>query len=203
MCFFSAGWLSKSGLLGGKFLDRNVLELDRRPMSAKANMSAPALGSLVLRLQLVDFVQVGIQNNDPVQFHYNARAIDRDLLMVPLTGRFEMTPLGRLQFVKGAMILGIDKFGILGMLIVEDLQFHSRGGGTASARVVNPQPVISSRRQQKIKLEDVISVLLFRDEVAPLADEDTVLDNVFGVFPTRKVLTIKERDSFLALGKTY
>ena len=101
------------------------------------------------------------------------------------------------------MVLGIHQLGILGMLVVEDLQFHARSRWSACAWVVNPQPVVASRRQQEIHLENIIGVLLFRYEVASLANEDTVLDNVFGVFPSRKVLTIKEGNSFIAFDKTY
>ena len=166
-------------------------------------MTTPALSPLVLGLLLVDFVQVGIENLHPVEHNLHARTVDRHLLVVPLACRFEMTALGCLQLVKGAMVLRIHQLGILGMLVVEDLQFHARSRWSTRARVVNAQSVVASRRQQKIHLENIIGVLLFRDEVAPLADEDTVLDNVFGILPTRKVLTIKEGNSFLALGEAY
>jgi hypothetical protein len=54
-------------------------------MPAKTNMSTPTLSSLMLRLGLIDFVQICIKNLSAVKFHFNKRAINCYLLAVPFT----------------------------------------------------------------------------------------------------------------------
>ena len=76
-------------------------------MAAEANMASPALGALVLGLFLVQFVEIGVQDDGSVQFNLHERSVDGDFLMVPFTNRLEVTALGRLQRVKGTMILVI------------------------------------------------------------------------------------------------
>ena len=99
--------LPEPRLLGGEFLDRDVLELDRCPVAAEADVTAPTLGSLVLGFLLVQFVKIGVEYNGSVQFDLHERSVDGDFLMVPFTNRLEVTALGRLQSVKGTMILVI------------------------------------------------------------------------------------------------
>ena len=123
--------------------------------------------------------------------------------MVPFADRFEMTALGRLQSVKGTVKLIVLEFGVSGVTVVENLKFHARISRVAGTRIMNAKPIVASWRQQKVEFEDIIRVLLFRNEVTPLANEHTVLDDVFGLLPTRKILTIKKGNGFLALGKAY
>ena len=63
-------------------------------MPAKTNMSTTALCSLMLRLDLIDFVQICIENLSAVKFHFYKRAINRYFLTIPLTNRLKMATLG-------------------------------------------------------------------------------------------------------------
>jgi hypothetical protein len=67
--------------------------------------------------------------------------------------------------------------------VVENLKFHARISRIAGTRIMNAQTIVASRRKQEIELEDIIRILLFRDEVTPLANEHTVLDDVVSVLP--------------------
>ena len=94
-------------------------------MPAKAKVPTAALGALVLGLLLVDLIQVGVENLHPVKHDFDARSVDRDLLLIPLSRGLEVSALGCLQFVERTMILGIDQLGILRVLVIQNLQFHS------------------------------------------------------------------------------
>ena len=94
------------------------------------------------------------------------------------------------------MILGIDEFGVLRVLVVQNLQFHAGAGGSALARVVNAEPVVAACRKKEFELEDVVGVLLFRDEVATFANDCPVLDYVSTTLPSGQILPVKEGNRF-------
>jgi hypothetical protein len=68
-------------------------------MTAKAKVTAAALGSLVIGFLLIYFVQVSIKNLHSIEHDFYARSVDRNFLTVPLAKRLEVSALGRFQSV--------------------------------------------------------------------------------------------------------
>ena len=77
------------------------------------------------------------------------------------------------------------------MGVVENLQLHARVGCITLSGIMNTQAVVAPRWEQKIELEDIVRILFFCNEVSALADENTVLDQVFGVFPAGEVFAVE------------
>ena len=67
--------------------------------------------------------------------------------MVPFADRFEMTPLGRLQSVKGTVKLIVLEFGVPGVTVVENLNFHARISRVAGTRIMNAKTIVATGRQ--------------------------------------------------------
>ena len=79
-------------------------------MTTKTEMASSPFDTLVFRVFLCQFIQIGIQDGGAIEFNQNLGAMNRDFLVVPFTRRFEEAALGWLQFVEGAMVLGILEF---------------------------------------------------------------------------------------------
>jgi hypothetical protein len=61
---------------------------------------------------------------------------------------------------------------------------------------VNAEPVVAACRKKEFELEDVVGVLLFRDEVASLANDCSVLHYVVTILPSGQVLPVEEGNGF-------
>jgi hypothetical protein len=94
------------------------------------------------------------------------------------------------------MVLGIDQLGIFGGGIVKNLQFHPGTGRSSLARVMNAEAVVTTGREQKFELEDVIGVLFFGYKVSALTNDCPVLDYVVTALPSGQVLPVKEGNRF-------
>ena len=76
-------------------------------MTAEANMALASLSPLVFGLFLIQLVEIGVKNDGSIQYHPNKRPVNGDFLTVPLSHRFKVTTLSRLQSVKRTMKLVI------------------------------------------------------------------------------------------------
>ena len=63
-------------------------------MTTKSDVAFTALRSLMLRLGLIDFIEVGLHYNRAIKLHFYVSTIDCHYLFIPLTNRLEMTFLG-------------------------------------------------------------------------------------------------------------
>ena len=89
-------------------------------MPAEADIATASFYSFVFAILCGQFIQVRIHNLGTVQFHDNLRAIDRDLLMIPLTGWLQKTTPGRLKLVERAVVLRFLQLRILWMAVIQD-----------------------------------------------------------------------------------
>ena len=64
-------------------------------MTTETDMAATTLGTLVLRLLLIDLIQIGIKNLHSVKEDFYARSVHFNLLPVPFARRLKVSPLGR------------------------------------------------------------------------------------------------------------
>ena len=59
------------------------------------------------------------------------------------------------------------------------------------------QPIVAVRRQKEFKLEDIVAVNFFGDQILSAADEDSILDLVGRPCPAGQVLAVKKANGLL------
>ena len=150
-----------------KLRNAQVLQTNHVPVPRKTDLPLPPLRSLVIRMGLVQLIEIRVENAHPVQLHRDPRPAHRDPLLIPLPDRFHVPPQGRGQRVERAVMLIVLQLpAILLILPIQNLQLHPLVGGITGPRIVNPQSIVRSRRQLKLELHDVVLVFLVRHQVA-------------------------------------
>ena len=61
---------------------------------------------------------------------------------------------------------------------------------------MNTQPVVTACRKKEFEFEDVVGILLFRDEVASFANDGSVLDDVVATLPSGQIFPVEEGNRF-------
>src|SRR5581483_8591107 len=177
-----------------QFLHAQVAELDARAMPEKADRRLGALGD---GLQAFDLGDVGIDDDDAVDRHHPARALDLDFFGVPFAGGLGVAALGRYLAVDRAVILARLDVLVLGSVVVEDLDFVAAHGDA----------VIAARLEAEIEAEGEVAVFLDGEQVtAPLflAHEQAVFGRVAvrGALPAGQGLAVENADETgLVLGR--
>src|SRR5262249_51813246 len=135
---------SRGGGVSIEGLDHHVTEFDRVAVAGESEETACAILARVCGIGHVvtDLAEVGIDDDRPIQFNLDLRALDGAFLEVPFTDRPEVAALRRHHTVGRAAILPRVELGILVGGVVEDLQLaHADIGGIPLTRVSDRQPV--------------------------------------------------------------
>ncbi len=69
-------------------------------MAAECEVAFPALRSVMLRVGLVNLIEIRLKNHYPIELHFDLGAIHGDNLLVPLAYRLLMILFGCLQRVE-------------------------------------------------------------------------------------------------------
>src|SRR5262249_50983141 len=120
--------------------------------------------------ELLDVGEVRIEDHRAVELDLDLRALDGDLLEVPLAHRPEVAALrGDHAIGRAVRLARVDPPLIPPVAVVEDLELaHAQVGGVAVARISDRQAVVAARRQLELDPRGEVLELLVVVDDAPL-----------------------------------